>query len=144
MKSMLMAGAVAIAVTASAAAAANTVEGSRDIARYQKAAGSEVTQMPLPALVDWQALDDQSLAVWTAHDKPWLVRVEAPCAGLKDSDDVMLTVHGGHVMAGSDYVEVGSGYCKIASIQPVDYAQVAHLNRMSKHKHRQAAKQASG
>ena len=119
--------AILFAATCAAASAA-TIEGSRDIQRYKDAAGGEVSQMPTSSLVDWQALDDQSLAVWTANDKPWLVRVDAPCEGLMQADNVGLTSSSGQTSVGSDFVQAGSKKCKIASIRPVDYAQVAAMH----------------
>jgi len=109
--------------------AADQPEGRRDIARYEKAAGQIVTQMPLPSLVDWQALDDQSVAVWTANDKPWLVKVDTPCdIGLAQAGNIAFTSEGGVVKSGIDYLEAGSQRCKVASIQPVDYQQVAEAS----------------
>jgi Family of unknown function (DUF6491) len=106
--------------------AATQPEGWRDITRYEKAAGATVPDMPFKSLVDWQALDDHSVAVWTANDKPWLVRVDTPCgAGLMHADDIAFTSQNGNVTAGTDYLKVGDQRCKVASIQPVDYRQVA-------------------
>ena len=115
------------------AAPVHTIEGARDIQAYQNAAGSDVPQMPATSLVNWQALDDQSLAVWTASDKPWLVRVEQPCDGLTQTDSVAMTSTAGNVVAGTDAVEVGGAHCKIASIQPVDYAKVASMRGEMRH-----------
>lgn len=114
------------------AASAASIEGSRDIENYQKAAGDDVSEMPA-TLVDWQALDGQSLAVWTANDKPWLVKVDSTCAGLASADSVALTSRDGKVAVGTDYVELGSTHCKIASIRPVDYTKVAGIHPMMSH-----------
>jgi len=111
---------------------ADQPEGRRDIARYEKAAGQTVTEMPLQSLVDWQALGDQSVAVWTANDKPWLVKVETPCdIGLSRAENIAFTSEAGAVKSGVDYLEVGSQKCKVASIQPVDYQQVAEASAHS-------------
>lgn len=144
MKRMMMAAAAAFAVGACTAAAAASIEGARDIQAYRNAAGEQVGQMPAASLVNWQALDDHSLAVWTANDKPWLVSVQAPCEGLMQSDNVALTSRDGQVKVGTDYVELGATHCKIASIQPVDYTQVAAVSHTSKgHRmHQRMAKQA--
>lgn len=114
-----------VALTASAA----SVEGARDIHSYQQAAGDSVSRMPA-TLVDWQALDGQSLTVWTANDKPWLVKVDSSCAGLTSADSVALTSRDGEVAVGTDYVELGSTHCKIASIQPIDYSKVVARHAM--------------
>lgn len=142
MVAMLAVG--AISASASAAERNRQVEGRRDIQRYQAAAMSEVQQMTMPGLVDWQALDDSSLAVWTANDKPWLVHTQGPCNGLATSEDVALTSRDGMVKAGSDYVEVGSTHCRIESIRPVDYAKVAATRpHHAMHRMHKAAKQES-
>ena len=139
MKRMLMVAAALLAAGACTAAAAASIEGSRDIQAYRNAAGEQVMQMPASALVDWQALDDQSLTVWTANDKPWLVRLDRACEGLMHSDNVALTSRDGQVKVGTDYVELGATHCKIASIQPIDYARVAAMtlhpgmHRMHRH-----------
>ncbi|MGB8377438.1 MAG: DUF6491 family protein [Rhodanobacteraceae bacterium] len=129
--------AIAIATTLAAigcgVASASSIKGARDIQRYQNAAGSDVQQMPAAPMVDWQALDNHSLAVWTANDKPWLVRVQQPCNGLSSADSVAMTSTDGKVMVGTDAVRVGSAQCKIASIQPIDYAKVADLTGHLKH-----------
>lgn len=135
MKRMLMIAAALVAAGACAAAAAASIEGSRDIQAYRNAAGEQVMQMPASTLVDWQALDDQSLTVWTASDKPWLVRLEGACEGLMHSDNVALTSRDGQVKVGTDYVELGSTHCKIASIQPIDYTRVAAVTHAGMHHH---------
>ena len=116
------------------AAPANRIEGARDIQAYQEAAGSDVAQMPATSLVNWQALDDQSLAVWTASDKPWLVRVEQPCAGLMQTDSVAMTSTGGNIVAGTDAVEVGGTHCRIASIQAVDFSRIEAMRAQPGHR----------
>ena len=143
MKVMLQATLAAglVAAISLNAFAANQPEGRRDIARYEKAAGQSVTEMPLPSVVDWQALDDQSVAVWTANDKPWLVHVQTPCdVGLKTAENIAFTSGQGTVKAGTDYLEVGSQRCKVASIQPVDYQQIAQASRPHSRTPRHSAK----
>lgn len=132
MKTFLMAFTAALVAAASVASAAS-IEGTRDIQRYQKAAGDDVSQMPASVLVDWQALGDQSLAVWTANNKPWLVRFEQPCHGLMQASNVALTSRDGNVAAGTDAVELGSERCKIATIQPIDYAKIVAMNATMRH-----------
>ncbi len=131
MKSIVMAVAAAL-VTATSLASAASIEGARDIQKYQKAAESDVSQMPA-TMVDWQALDDQSLAVWTSNDKPWLVRTEQPCPGLMQTDSVALTSRDGEVAVGTDAVELGSTHCKIATIQPVDYSKIVAMHHGARH-----------
>ena len=133
MKRVAIAIATTLAATGCVVASAASIEGSRDIQKYEKAAGSDVQQMPASPLVDWQPLNDRSIAVWTASDKPWLVRVSQPCDGLKQADSVALTSSDGKVIVGTDAVKVGTAQCKIASIQPVDYAKVATLTSHLKH-----------
>ncbi|NCT67967.1 MAG: hypothetical protein GXC76_10040 [Rhodanobacteraceae bacterium] len=142
---------LAIALTAAAlagvsfVAAAARIEGTRDIKRYEQAAGAAVDQMPGGSMVDWQALDDRSLAVWTANDKAWLVRTDEACGNLMHTSSVQLTSRGGVIKSGSDSVEVGDTHCKIASIQPVDYSRLMamdHRSSMSHHAARKAHKAA--
>ncbi|MGA9341440.1 MAG: DUF6491 family protein [Rhodanobacteraceae bacterium] len=133
MKQAAIAIATLLAATGCVVASAASIEGSRDIQKYEKAAGNDVQQMPASPLVDWQALNDRSIAVWTASNKPWLVRVSQPCDGLNKADSVALTSSEGKVIAGTDAVEVDGAQCKIASIQPVDYAKVATLTSHLKH-----------
>lgn len=147
MKSMMVvAFATALVATTSIASAAS-IQGARDIERFQKAAQSDVPQMPAGALVDWQALDDQTLAVWTANDKPWLVRVDQPCQGLMQADSVALTSRDGKVAAGTDAVELGGTHCKIATIQPVDYTKIVamrHAERHHRSEHAQSTRKDAG
>ncbi len=142
MKTVVMVFAAAL-VAATSVASAASVEGTRDIQRYQKAAGNDVSQMPAGALVDWQALNDQSLAVWTANDKSWLVRFEQPCEGLMQAKNVALTSRDGKVAVGTDVVELGSERCKIATIQPVDYAKIVAMHH-SMHHHNKPLPKATG
>ncbi|WP_300621545.1 DUF6491 family protein [Dokdonella sp.] len=135
---LLAAGAVV------ASAADRRIEGQRDIQRYQNAAEGEVQQMALPSLVDWQALDDSSLAVWTANDKPWLVRTQGPCSGLATSESVALTSRDGNVKVGTDYVELGATHCKIESIQPVDYARIVARPHHAMHRMHKAVEKNTG
>ena len=109
---------------------------------YEKAAQSDVSQMPAGSLVHWQALDSQSLAVWTSNDKPWLVRVDQPCQGLMQADTVALTSRDGNVKVGTDAVELGSTQCRIATIQPVDYSKIVAIRHGNTQHHTLDAKTA--
>ena len=145
MKKIAIALTTVFAVGASAAMAAAPIEGSRDIKQYERAAGAQVAQMPGGSMVNWQALDNNSLAVWTAHDKPWLVHTEQACGDLLHNSGVKLSSTGGVIKSGTDYVEVGGTRCKIASIQPVDYSRLMameHRPSMSHHAARKAHKAA--
>ena len=107
--------------------AADQPEGRRDIARYEKAAGQTVTEMPLQSLVDWQALGDQSVAVWTANDKPWLVKVETPCdIGL--SRAVLDAAAGIH----SDY-DCREVLVALARVMPNDAELIARYRDVARH-----------
>lgn len=128
LRTVLVAGILAALSTTAFASA--KIEGERDIARYQNAAGQAVEQIPFRTLVDWQALDDHSLAVWTASNKPWLVSVATPCdASIMSTNDVEFTSQQGTLKAGTDYVKVGNKECRVATIRPVDYKEVAELSR---------------
>jgi len=118
-----------LAGAAGVAAAAGQTEGSRDIQAYRKAAGTEVSTMPAGPMVDWQALDGHTLAVWTANDKPWLVGVDDSCDGLASSKAVRFTSHDREVTAGRDSLRTDKGECRVDSIRPVDYRQVAQMHR---------------
>ncbi|MBN8727502.1 MAG: hypothetical protein J0H15_07330 [Xanthomonadales bacterium] len=118
-----------LAGTAGLATAAGQMEGSRDIHSYQKAAGADVSTMPAGPMVDWQALDGHTLAVWTANDKPWLVNVDQSCMGLKSAKSVSFTSRGNQITAGTDSLKFGDTSCKVDSIRPVDYKQVASMHR---------------
>lgn len=136
--------ATSFAAIVAATAAEPRVEGQRDIERFQRAAGDEVQTMALPALVDWQALDDSALAVWTANDQPWLVRTQGPCEGLTKAESVALTARDGEVKVGTDYVELGATHCKIASIRSVDYKRVAAQPDRPVHRMRKAQADRAG
>lgn len=115
--------------------AASGPEGRRDISTFEKAAGANVQEMPATALVDWQALGDHSVAVWTANDKPWLVKVDAPCDSAVDgAGNIALTSVGGAVKVGESYLEVGDQHCKVASIQPIDYTRIASVAHTHAHR----------
>ena len=134
MKRLAMATMTAMSFAGIVATAAEPrIEGQRDIERFQRAAGPEVQTMALPGTVDWQALDDGELAVWTANDQPWLVRTQGPCEGLTKAESVALTARDGEVRVGTDYVELGATHCKIASIQSVDYRHVVARPEPLKH-----------
>lgn len=138
MKGIAIAVAATLLVGMTSVASARSIEGARDIHAYQRAAESSVPNMPAGPLVDWQALDGQTLAVWTANDKPWLVSVDQSCAGLMKARSVSLTSENSEITAGTDSVKVGDTSCKIESIRPVDYQKVAAVHhrrvehRMSK------------
>lgn len=137
-------GAALIAGVAIAAGAfaASGPEGSRDISMFEKAAGADVQEMPATALVDWQALDDHSVAVWTANDKPWLVKVDAPCdSAVNGAGNIALTSVDGSVKVGQSYLEVGDQHCKVASIQPIDYTRIAAVSHTHAHHAAKNAKQ---
>lgn len=121
--------AASLLATATGLAAAANMEGSRDIQAYQKAAESAVTTMPATTLVDWQALDAHTVAVWTANDKPWLVDVGASCQGLMDASAIRFTSHDNRITAGTDELKLGNTSCKVETIRPVDYKQVAQVHR---------------
>lgn len=114
------------------------VEGSRDLMHYKKAAMAQVEQMPMTSLEDWQALDDSSVVVWTANDKPWLLTLGAACPGLMQAEELKLSSTAGMVTADTDAVEVGSQRCSVNMIQPVNYKKVAHLHRHPMHEHKVA------
>ena len=141
MKSIVTAFAAALVASTSVTSAAS-IEGARDIRMYEKAAQSDVSQMPAGSLVHWQALDSQSLAVWTSNDKPWLVRVDQPCQGLMQADTVALTSRDGNVKVGTDAVELGSTQCRIATIQPVDYSKIVAIRHGNTQHHTLDAKTA--
>lgn len=136
MKGIAIAVATVLLVGMAGIASARSVEGARDIRAYEKAAQSSVPNMPATQLVDWQALDGQTLAVWTANDKPWLVRVDQPCDGLMNAKSVSMTSENSQITSGTDSVKFGGSSCKINSIQPVDYQKVAamHHHRHSEHR----------
>lgn len=143
-KTALLTTALALAGALPVLAWSAQIEGARDIGRYRAAAGDEVRTMPVTGIDNLQALDGSSLAVWTAHDKPWLLGVEQPCDGLAKADDVGFTSHDGVLTAGTDFVTFGSMKCKVTSIRPVDYARIEAGNhhRASKH-HHEAMKKAA-
>lgn len=118
-----------LAGTAGMATAAGQMEGSRDIHAYQKAAEAEVSTMPAGPMVDWQALDGHTLAVWTSNDKPWLVSVDSSCSGLASARSVEFTSQGREITAGKDSLKVGNSDCRVESIRPVNYQKVAQIHR---------------
>lgn len=141
MKNISIMVAAALLVGASGVCAARSMEGARDIQTYQKAAQSDVPTMPSSPLVDWQALDGHTLAVWTSNDKPWLVNVDQSCNNLMHAKSLEFTSTSSQIKAGTDSVKFGDTQCKIESIQPVEYSKVAAAHRRSMHHH--ASKMAS-
>lgn len=136
MKGIAMMVGAAVLVGVAGTAAARSIEGARDIKTYEKAAGSEVTTMPASPMVNWQALDDHTLAVWTSHDKPWLVAVDPSCSGLMSAKNVAFTSRSNQITAGTDSLKLGNTDCKVESIKPVDYKQVAATHQRHERRER--------
>jgi len=63
-----------------------------------------------------------SIAVWSAVNKVWLLRVSQPCIRLEDTNAIKITSQMEHkVTARFDYVDFAAQHCQIQEIRPIDY-----------------------
>lgn len=100
-----------------------------------------VGQFNFWSLHKWQLVGPDKVVVWLTINDAYLLTVETPCDSLQWTNDIGVTSQASHtVMRRMDWVIAGKDRCRIAQIQPIDYA------RMKKESDKAAdeAKQAPG
>ena len=94
----------------------------KNLARFEKFAGAPVESFDMWQLYQWQSLGPDRLAVWSAVNKVWLLKVSQPCIRLEDTNAISITSQMAHkVTARFDYVDFAAQHCQIQEIRPVDY-----------------------
>jgi hypothetical protein len=94
----------------------------KNLARFEKFAGQPVESFDMWDLYKWQSLGPDRLAVWSAVNKVWLLKVSQPCIRLEDTHAIVLTSQMVHkVTTRFDYVNFDAQHCQIQEIRPVDY-----------------------
>ena len=94
----------------------------KNLARFEQFAGAPVESFDMWNLYQWQSLGPDRLAVWSAVNKVWLLKVSQPCIRLEDTHAIKITSQMAHkVTARFDYVDFAAQHCQIQEIRPVDY-----------------------
>ena len=94
----------------------------KNLARFEQFAGAPVESFDMWRMYQWQRLGPDRLAVWSAVNKVWLLRVSQPCIRLEDTNAITITSQMAHkVTARFDYVDFAAQHCQIQEIRPVDY-----------------------
>ena len=119
---------VAIAALPAAFAQADTrATEQNNLARFEQFAGAPVESFDMVSLYQWQSLGPNRLAVWSAVNKVWLLKVSQPCIRLEDTNAIKITSQMTHkVTARFDYVDFAAQHCQIQEIRPVDYTAMRH------------------
>jgi hypothetical protein len=111
---VLVPGGLAVADTRSTEA--------KNLARFEQFAGAPVESFDMWHMYQWQSLGPDRLAVWSAVNKVWLLRVSTPCIRLEDTKNIAITSQMAHqVTTRFDYVDFDAQHCQIQEIRPVDY-----------------------
>lgn len=101
----------------------------KNLARFEQFAGAPVESFDMWNLYQWQSLGPDRLAVWSAVNKVWLLRVSQPCIRLEDTNTIKITSQMAHkVTTRFDYVDFAAQHCQIQEIRPVDYTAMRKAN----------------
>jgi hypothetical protein len=125
---------VAIAALPAAFAQADTrATEQKNLTRFEQFAGAPVESFDMSSLYQWQSLGPDRLAVWSAVNKVWLLKVSQPCIRLEDTNAIKITSQMTHkVTARFDYVDFAAQHCQIQEIRPVDYLAMRHAEAAPK------------
>ena len=94
----------------------------KSLARFEQFAGAPVESFDMWNVYQWQSLGPDRLAVWSAVNKVWLLRVSQPCIRLEDTNTIRIVSQMAHkVTARFDFVDFAAQHCQIQEIRPVDY-----------------------
>jgi hypothetical protein len=94
----------------------------KNLVHFEQFAGPPVESFDMWSLYQWQSLGPDRLAVWSAVNKVWLLKVSQPCIRLEDTNAIKITSQMAHkVTARFDYVDFAAQHCQIQEIRPVDY-----------------------
>ena len=99
----------------------------KNLAHFEQFAGAPVESFDMWQMYQWQSLGPDRLAVWSAVNKVWLLKVSQPCIRLEDTNAITITSQMTHkVTARFDYVDFAAQHCQIQEIRPVDYTAMRH------------------
>ena len=105
----------------------------KNLARFEQFAGTPVESFDMWKLYQWQSLGPDRLAVWSAVNKVWLLKVSTPCIRLEDTNSIKITSQMEHkVTARFDYVDFAAQHCQIQEIRPVDYTAMRKATAAAK------------
>lgn len=105
----------------------------KNLARFEQFAGAPIESFDMWQLYQWQSLGPDRLAVWSAVNKVWLLKVSQPCIRLEDTAAIKITSQMTHkVTARFDYVDFAAQHCQIQEIRPVDYMAMRHAEKPEK------------
>jgi len=105
----------------------------KNLARFEQFAGPPVESFDMWSLYQWQSLGPDRLAVWSAVNKVWLIKVSQPCIRLEDTHAIKITSQMTHkVTARFDYVDFAAQHCQIQEIRPVDYLAMRKSGKTAK------------
>jgi Family of unknown function (DUF6491) len=94
----------------------------KNLARYQQYAGDPVDSFDMWELYQWQTLGPDYLAVWSAVNKVYMLKVSQPCANIESANAISVTSEMAHkVSIQFDFVRFDEQHCKIVEIRPIDY-----------------------
>ena len=119
---ILILAAALIATLGSAYADTRAVE-MKNLARYQKYAGDPVESFDVwQPIYQWQSLGPDYVAVWSAVNKVYILKVSQPCVNLENARAIAVTSQMQHkVTRRFDYVDFDRQHCQITEIRPIDY-----------------------
>lgn len=104
----------------------------KNLVRFEQFAGAPVESFDMWEMYQWQSLGPDRLAVWSAVNKVWLLKVSQPCIRLEDTNAIAITSEMAHkVTARFDYVNFAAQHCQIQEIRPVDYLAMRKAGKPS-------------
>src|SRR5262249_23653430 len=105
----------------------------KNLARFEQFAGAPVESFDMWQMYQWQSLGPDRLAVWSAVDKVWMLRVSQPCIRLEHTKAIQIPSQMVHkVTARFDFVEFAAQHCQIQEIRPVDYLAMRKADAAAK------------
>jgi Family of unknown function (DUF6491) len=117
----------AVVLTASigAAYADTSATELKNLERYQQYAGEPTQDFTMWSLYQWQDLGPDYVAVWSAVNRVYLLKVSKPCVNLDFANGISVTSQMEHkVTARFDYVNFDKQHCQIVEIRPIDYKRM--------------------
>lgn len=100
-----------------------------NLALYSQHAGDPVDSFHMRSLRQWVGLGDRHIALYTAHDKAWLIEVDRPCPGLEFAQTLKVDAWGSRVHARFASVRFEHQSCRIREIRPVDVRALREQRR---------------
>ncbi len=97
----------------------------KNLDRYTPYLQAPVDQFQYWSLYKWQLVGAEKIVVWTTVKDAYLLTVEQPCSQLQWANGITLsTQQSRFVSRRLDYVNADGDRCRIAQIQPIDYARL--------------------